>query len=236
MNLKLAIQCAEAIAALYAKTLAPTIVAKRTDTQVRIEQAHDGEFIILFPGTASLTDWWTDMKVRKAPWEAGRVHRGFAAAYNSVCEEIREATKDATRLIITGHSLGGALATLCAHDLMECGHEISEVITFGCPRVGNGSFARAYNHELGHCTWRVVNARDPVPKVPFVLGTYRHVDTQVYLPWDGGIQVDEPLRVHLEEKIRGVKQALDGFNGAPEFISISAHAITSYLAKLKALA
>jgi acetyl esterase len=56
-NLHLAIECAEAIAALYRGDLAPTIEDTATDTQVRIEQAHNGEFIIIFPGTASRRDW-----------------------------------------------------------------------------------------------------------------------------------------------------------------------------------
>ena len=42
---------------------------------------------------------------------------------------------------MTGHSLGGALAVLCALDLQDIYGNIN-LYTFGCPRVGNAAFAQ----------------------------------------------------------------------------------------------
>ncbi|MBQ5501878.1 MAG: lipase family protein [Selenomonas sp.] len=77
-----------------------------------------------------------------------------------------ELKKDPSRkLYITGHSLGGAAATLAAARLSDLGvaPEQLEVITFGAPAVGNESFARHYEHNFQ--LTRVTMAGDPVNKV-----------------------------------------------------------------------
>ena len=59
----------------------------------------------------------------------------------------------------TGHSLGGALATLAAYDLQaEFGFRKLQVYAFGSPRTGNHAFARDYERKVPH-TWHVVNDR-----------------------------------------------------------------------------
>jgi triacylglycerol lipase len=84
--------------------------------------------------------------------------------------------------VVTGHSLGGALATLFT---MENGHknkafDIKLCCTFASPRVGNLEFARSFD-LLPIESWRIVNQHDIVPKLPphfpLVL-EYDHVDTE----------------------------------------------------------
>ncbi len=58
-----------------------------------------------------------------------------------------------------GHSLGGALATLAAHDLQaEFGFPHLHCYTFGAPRTGNHAFA-AETSRLVPETWHVINDR-----------------------------------------------------------------------------
>lgn len=245
MNLKLAIMCAESIAALYRGTLAATIEDRETDTQVRIEQAHAGEFIIIFPGTASLRDWRTDAKILKTDWdgEGGKAHRGFVEAYRSVGSQICVYLRDygAERVTLTGHSLGGALATLCADVVADMGLEIEGVYTFGSPRVGNRTFARNYNEDLAHVTYRIVNARDPVPWLPLPLpiprtGLYTHVDSMVYLPQEGGVEIDAALLQHLGDLAATVRDQAQSQRFFGDVLSARTHQITAYLAQLKHLA
>ena len=68
-----------------------------------------------------------------------------------------------TYLIITGHSLGGAAATLLGQRLLDLGlpAERFEVITFGAPAIGNEAMANAYGNRLK--LTRVTNTLDPVP-------------------------------------------------------------------------
>lgn len=63
------------------------------------------------------------------------------------------------QVYVTGHSLGGALAVLCAYDIIKrnlCSDiEVSlECMTFGAPRVGNRAWARDFNATVRNC-WQV---------------------------------------------------------------------------------
>ena len=65
-----------------------------------------------------------------------------------------------------GHSMGGAIATLCAFDLgTRLGPSNVMCSTFGCPRIGNTAFHRNYE-SLGMPTWRFANSHDPVTHLP----------------------------------------------------------------------
>lgn len=71
-----------------------------------------------------------------------------------------------TRVICTGHSLGGALATLGASwAALQWAQADVRCITFGSPRVGNKSFKKAF-HSLVGTSLRLVHGRDPVPVLP----------------------------------------------------------------------
>ena len=71
-------------------------------------------------------------------------------------------------IFITGHSLGGALATLGAAYLSGWGP--AACYTFGAPRGGNKGFSSSLQTPV----YRVVNPGDPVPHVPTPLRGYRH--------------------------------------------------------------
>ncbi|KAJ8609468.1 hypothetical protein CTAYLR_005454 [Chrysophaeum taylorii] len=120
------------------------------------------------------------------------VHRGFWAAYSGVRTTLHRAVYDACldhnieRVIVTGHSLGGALATLAAADLAA--HTIPRVaaarprpprltmVSFGSPRVGNRVWARVYD-ALVPDSWRVVSDGDVVTGVPRLF--FKHCGTPV---------------------------------------------------------
>jgi len=134
----------------------------------------------------------------KAPRSAdGRVHMGFCRhlkredAHRKLLARLRElvATSgdDASQpvdVLLTGHSLGGGIATLFAlvilrdESLRRCRLTI---VTFGCPRVGNAAFVRVLDSEaprLRH--YRVQNELDLVSRAPYWLpspGKYKHHQT-----------------------------------------------------------
>jgi hypothetical protein len=82
--------------------------------------------------------------------------------------------------VVTGHSLGAALATLFVMENAEKHKfDITTCCTFASPRVGNKEFARLFD-QLPIDSWRIVNTHDLVPKLPPhipVLLDYDHVDT-----------------------------------------------------------
>ncbi|KDD74927.1 hypothetical protein H632_c983p1 [Helicosporidium sp. ATCC 50920] len=69
-------------------------------------------------------------------------------------------------VLVTGHSLGGALATLAAHDVrLLLQHPRVRVYTFGAPRAGNRAFV-AEHGRLVPDHFALICAQDPVPRVP----------------------------------------------------------------------
>lgn len=113
-----------------------------------------------------------------------KMHEGFIKAYLSIRDEIHEQVQNSatTQYRVTGHSLGGAIATLCAVDLQyNFGSKaVIEAYTFGSPRVGNAAFSESYQQRVPN-TWRVVNGWDAVAGLPAPWQGYRHVEETVKL-------------------------------------------------------
>src|SRR5262249_31531377 len=130
-------------------------------------------------------------------WRGVVVHRGFAAALDCVWDRLGARLAGlpaAHRVWFTGHSLGGALATLAGY-LFE---RTAGVYTFGSPLVGNQTFAGAFNTRFGIRSVRYVNDHDVVPRVPpeefgFPFGRYTHVDVLRWIEADGTIRVGASL-------------------------------------------
>lgn len=81
--------------------------------------------------------------------------------------------------VVTGHSLGSALATLFVIENKEKNKfDINTVCTFASPHVGNTGFVNQFN-QLPLTSWRIANTQDIVPKVPLHLPLldYQHVAT-----------------------------------------------------------
>ena len=143
-----------------------------------------GDIVVAFGGTANAADAQTDLRVRQKPVSYlprdCKVHEGFDAQYASVRRRLGEEVQrlnpaaDAERLVCCGHSLGGALATVCALDFAAREGGLRTVcVTFGSPRVGNSSFAYHFNREVDE-SYRFVNRRDLIPHTPS-RWLYKHV-------------------------------------------------------------
>ena len=94
------------------------------------------EQVIAFRGTEpkQFSDIAADLKAWKSKSKTeGKVHDGFYDEVNKVWSKITPLLSKSKPLFITGHSLGGAMATIAAsrlEDQTEC------LYTFGSPRVG----------------------------------------------------------------------------------------------------
>ena len=159
--------------------------APQTDTRALI--ASDGvDCVAAFRGTQDLRNWLTDLDCAFGELRIDgsnlRVHAGFKKALASVWEEFNvelDRVGRSERFWLTGHSLGGALAMLCA----RCGPApVAGVYTFGQPRAGSGGFAAGYDALLRDRTFRIVHAADIVPRVPWWPGGYRHAGHEIFFP------------------------------------------------------
>eukprot|EP00467_Chlorarachnion_reptans_P023522 CAMPEP_0114500702 /NCGR_PEP_ID=MMETSP0109-20121206/8104_1 /TAXON_ID=29199 /ORGANISM="Chlorarachnion reptans, Strain CCCM449" /LENGTH=334 /DNA_ID=CAMNT_0001678379 /DNA_START=1030 /DNA_END=2034 /DNA_ORIENTATION=+ len=156
------------------------------------------------------------------------IHKGFWSAYQSVRESLLAALKELYRpenkpltslidekshspcdapLVYTGHSLGGALATLGALDsalLMRPLHRSTACFTFGSPRVGSYSFARLYNEYVPD-TMRIVFERDLITDQPKFCFAFKHVGREILIDERGNC-IAEPTFV--ERKFQASKTRL----------------------------
>ncbi|KAM0851654.1 hypothetical protein ACQ4PT_052284 [Festuca glaucescens] len=121
---------------------------------------------------------------------------GKTIAYYKLREVIREQLKKhpASRLVITGHSLGGALAAvfpaiLALHKETDILARLDTVQTYGQPRVGDDTFAKYLAAEVAKVAatyYRIVYRYDVVPRVPFdipLIAEFAHGGTCIY--YDG---------------------------------------------------
>lgn len=168
-----------------------------------IRREGDALFVV-FRGTVTNHDWSNNFRFPSRRFEAagesfGEVHDGFGDSFESMREDLIEwfgyvvASTDVERVVIAGHSLGGAVATLAFADLSQRirAHPVSGIV-FGSPRVGSPGFAQAFKNlpaNAGEFT-RFEIGLDPVPKVPppGVLGVWRfeHVGKAIRLDVDNG--------------------------------------------------
>ena len=84
-------------------------------------------------------------------------------------------------ILFTGHSLGGAVATLFAFDICyyNLPYQIYSLITFGSPRVGNDAFSN-YMSNCEIDSTRVTHYYDIVPHVPEEFLGYEHITQEVW--------------------------------------------------------
>ena len=163
--------------------------------------------VVALRGTATTLEWWDDFQWDLVPFTqvpgSGRVAQGFYGIYNTFgtmtpgqqdsapapatfAADVASAATDGLAadvdpadlpIVVTGHSLGGALATLLVADLAANLALQPQAWTFASPKVGDAMFAAHYG-SLGTVSWRIYNLVDVVPYFPIdIFNSYQPVTT-----------------------------------------------------------
>lgn len=144
------------------------------------------QVVVTFRGSDDFKDVKTNLNFLKVRTPFNReVHKGFQAAYDCISEGLESYLGQLAGYAIycTGHSLGGALAALCA---VQSGIKFVEVVTFGQPRVyGSNSPVNLSKYNIV----RYVNKSDLVCRIP-VIG-YDHSGDLRYINSKGEV-VENP--------------------------------------------
>ncbi|QHN81056.1 hypothetical protein HN51_057924 [Arachis hypogaea] len=155
------------------------------------------DIVVAWRGTIQSLEWVDDLQFAlvPAPKIFGdksdvKIHQGWYSIYTShdprspfnktsardqVLSEVKrlveEYKEEEISITVTGHSLGGATATLSALDIVTNGYNKNASVTaivFACPRVGDPSFQKLFNNCKELRTLRIRNELDIVPNYPLV--------------------------------------------------------------------
>lgn len=182
--------------------------------------------VVVFRGTEA--DDWDDIQADANALTAlaetvGKVHRGFKSEADEIWPHMEKALESNDKpLWFCGHSLGGAMATICSGRcvLSYLKMEPEGLFTYGSPRVGCRRYVNYV--KLNHHRW--VNNNDIVPRVPPVLLGYRHAGDEMYLDRHGRFR-----------KVRGWARVSDRIKGfwaglwRREIDHLSDHSIIDYI-------
>ena len=145
---------------------------------------------IIFTGTvlANYMNVLEDLDYSLVPFIKGNVCHGFLYAYKSLEPYILEFLENKPgNIIVTGHSLGGAMATICASALKFAPFNTVnnarniKVVTFASPKVGDTEFKNFFSEQEIESI-QVANIKDVIPHFPLgMFETYDHVDLPLIL-------------------------------------------------------
>ncbi len=191
---------------------------------------HQHDCIVVCRGTEP--NDWNDIKadvnaLTVLAETAGRVHRGFKREVDDLWPRLERALKDNSKpLWFAGHSLGGAMATICAGrcKLAEIPSNPTGLFTFGSPRVGT---TRYINYvKIPHYRW--VNNNDIVARVPPAWMGYRHGGRELYFNAFGRLRNYSTAR-RFRDSWYGFAMSLRKW----KVDHLIDHALTSYLENIK---
>lgn len=206
--------------------------------------------LVCFRGTESTADWLSNLKVNpKAVIELGSsVHAGFWGQFEALRPQLERliAPHSQLPLLVTGHSLGGAIAALAAAS-WAANSNVLALYTFGQPAVARDRALDQLADALGGRYHRLVNDSDIVPRVP---PGYRHAGHLLHFDSKGrlvrgaaaqeaalnsavggsGVMLSEDELVTLQERLRHQSgpQSQEGFTTL-----ISDHMMPAYLDKIQ---
>lgn len=187
----------------------------------------DHDSVIVCRGTEA--DEWNDIQADVNALTAlaetvGKVHRGFKKEVDDLWPFIETALQENSKpLWFSGHSLGGAMATICAGRclLSHIKSEPKGLYTFGSPRVGDKRYVNYTN--VPHYRW--VNNNDIVARVPPFWFGYRHCGHELYLNRHGKLKKLAGWR-RLSDRMQGfVSELVQKFR----IDHLSDHSIVDYI-------
>jgi triacylglycerol lipase len=153
----------------------------------------DGTVVVAFRGSESIMDWFAVSLRWQTPFlplsnrTSAKVHTGFMLQYSTLSGDLMRylMTIDCAskRIVVTGHSLGGALATMFATELSQhLPHTPVVCHAFACPRVGNLAFVEAIAQMKNLQITRINIENDIIPCLPYFGYTHTPTLTTIRTP------------------------------------------------------
>ncbi|KAH7396832.1 Alpha/Beta hydrolase protein [Phaeosphaeria sp. MPI-PUGE-AT-0046c] len=145
--------------------------------------------VLSFRGSRSIRNWITNVVFPVVPTTicpTCAISKGFWSSWLEAQKNVlatiaaAKAQHPDYKIVATGHSLGGALASIAAGVLRSQGNYV-DLYTYGAPKIGLESVAQYLSSTTLGATYRVTHKYDPVPKLPPAFLGYRHISPEYYV-------------------------------------------------------
>ena len=188
------------------------------------QSEHDSVVVCRGTEVSELEDLKADANALAAVAETvGKVHRGFKEEVDEIWPHIeKELEANKKPIWFCGHSLGGAMANICAGRCMlsYIKTEPEELFTYGSPRIG----CQRYVNYVSLKHYRFVNNNDIVTRLPPPWLGYRHNGKEMYLNRSGQLKQLHGWR-RVSDRIQGFLKGLLKFR----IDQLSDHSATQYI-------
>ena len=177
---------------------------------------HEDYLCMTFRGTdTTMNDWeaardWIDnLKAFPKQTSFGRFHMGFYQSFEDVWNSLKNAydlasKKKSRPLFFTGHSLGGAMASIAAAKRVGEDLPFTSTYTFGQPRAMTRKTAQAVNAECLNRFFRFQNNNDIVTRLPARLMGYSHIGTFIYIKEEGDLDHEPGYWLRFLDSMHGI--------------------------------
>jgi hypothetical protein len=174
---------------------------------------HETYLTLVFRGTDEGNDWIDNLNAFPEQALFGAFHRGFLHSVLDIWDPLFERYSELygqkrRGLFLTGHSLGGAMATVASSILIQQDMCFTSTYTFGQPRVVTRDTARVYNVEAKDKTYRFQNNNDIVTRAPARVMGYSHVGTFLYITQERQLQQDPGRWLQFLDSASGAMESL----------------------------
>lgn len=146
--------------------------------------------VLAIRGSNERIDWRNNFTFQLADGR-DKIHSGFLNATRAisgeVCADLQDGRIARRPLYLTGHSAGGAIATVLSKMLYDRAIPFERVYTFGQPRVFGTATAKRYDEKLRLKLIRYQNRIDIAHILPPWFFGYRHVGTLRYFDSEGNM-------------------------------------------------
>ncbi|KAL9612996.1 MAG: hypothetical protein Q9167_002429 [Letrouitia subvulpina] len=179
--------------------------SRRTDVTGYLAIDTTKSLIVLsFRGSHSLPNWITN--IRFLPINTPNicptcsVSRGFYESWTEAKPSVlaalnrTQASYPSYKLIVTGHSLGGAIAAIAAAEIRNLGTN-ADLYTYGQPRIGEAEVSQFITDQNKGGNYRVTHTNDLVPKLPgqgFPVSpvfNFKHISPEYFITSPNDVEV-----------------------------------------------
>lgn len=189
----------------------------KRDNAVAAIVEHPDFRIWTFRGTDDASDWLDNLDFELSPHKM--FHKGFHEHYQKVgegmCElhSILAEQRGIKPVYFTGHSLGGACATIAAIvDAYHIGRPPAALMVFGSPRVMT-SMIKDSDERMGFPFYRFRRCGDIVPRLPPRALHFHHGGTGIYIDRKRRFHKDWEWWNRLIDRILGWKKSIRPVTG-----------------------